>query len=323
MIDLGIFDKKYPVEDGIVNTLPDELNYKTESNKDAKTFFDVHNELIQTHQSSDLLENKQSMAKLQKEFYDKMADGFQAMDDSDKRTGGVFWWKIYRLIKYDEQFFKKKKLLFIGAGNCRLAIIFAKMGYDVTATDISKNMLAIGKKIADKDGIKLTYVAQNAELPFPFKHEIFDTVYSLCVVNHIVDWENYFTEKIRCIKPNGVLLERMPNAKLWSFWKTQGELNNGVEIKAKHCHLDSAKKILSKIDVNGNVWTHDRIVMIDMLPRFIPRRIRVRLAKPLYNSKAKREDEKFKPNTNFTNDDQKGIYTMIHVIKNSQQSNPL
>ncbi len=315
MIDWSIFDKQYPVEDGIINTLSSELHYDTPINENAKSFFDVHNELKETHQTKDLLQNKNNMARLQKDFYDKMASGFQAMDDRDKGSGGVFWWKITRLLEYDEQFFKRKKLLFIGAGNCRLAMIYAKMGYEVVATDISKNMLAIGKKLAEEQGIEMIYVVQNAEQKFPFKSEYFDTVYSLCVVNHIVDWENYFQEKLRCVKPDGILLERMPNASLWSFWKNQKDLNDGIEIKAKHCHPDSAKALLEKINVDGKIWTHDRLIKIDLFLGMAPRKLRLGPSHLLYRMRSYLEDRKFKPGNIPQNSDRKGIYTMIYIDK--------
>ncbi len=316
MIDWSIFDKEYPVEDGIINSLSSELHYDTPISKNAKSFFDVHNELKESYQKNDLLKNKNSMAKLQKDFYDKMADGFQAMDDLDKKSGGSsHWWRINRLVGYDNQFLKGKKLLFIGAGNCRLARIFAKMGYDVVAADISKNMLATGKKIAEEQGIEMIYVVLNAEKKFPFKSEVFDSVYSLCVVNHIVDWENYFIEKLRCIKPNGILLERMPNIKCWSLWKDMKELYDGIEIRAMDCHLEGAKMLLDRINVNGKIWTHDKLVKTDIFSGLAPRKLRLKPSHLLYKIRAWNEDRKLKPYNIPQNSDQKGIYTMIYVQK--------
>ena len=113
--------KEYPITDGIINALPPELNY-SEPNVQAKTWWQVHEEVFPQYKTKDLLSDKNAMAQVQKDFYDKMAVGFQAMDDIDKKTGGVMLWRINRVAKYDEQFFKKNKLLFIGAGNCRNAI---------------------------------------------------------------------------------------------------------------------------------------------------------------------------------------------------------
>lgn len=313
-IDWSIFDKQYPVRDGIVIALPPELNYDVEPDQDAKHFFDVHSEILKEHQGKDFLGDKSSMAQLQKDFYDRMAVGFQQMDDSDKSSGGVFWWKIYRIADCDEHHFKKTKLLFIGAGNCRLARIFASLGYDVVATDISFNMLKIGKEINDKMGIRMTYVAHNAEVQFPFKSEQFDTSYSLCVINHIVDWRNYISEKMRCLRKGGVLLERMPNATLWDFWKKQGELYEGVEMKAKYCTPDAAKVALAELGLRGNVWTHDRQTeMVARIDYYIPKRFRLKLSKAWYGLRTWWED-----NVRLhVHDDEAGIYTMFKVVKES------
>ena len=321
---MNLLMKEYPITDGIINALPPELNY-SEPNVQAKTWWQVHEEVFPQYKTKDLLSDKNAMAQVQKDFYDKMAVGFQAMDDIDKKTGGVMLWRINRVAKYDEQFFKKNKLLFIGAGNCRNAIRYAKMGYDVTATDISINMLKIGRERAEAQGIKMTYVAHNGEQPFPFNSNQFDTVYSLCVANHVTDWENYFSEKLRCLKPGGILLERMPNSKMWGFWKDMKDLNDCMEIKAKKCNVESANEILKKITPNfseAKVWTHDRQIPMDLL-RKLPRRFRLKAAKFLYDIRTKKEDKKFHPKNinrldnrlNIVNDDEHGIYTVIHVVK--------
>ena len=39
----------------------------------------------------------------------------------------------------------------------------------------------------------------------------------------------------------------MPNSKMWEFWKDMKELNDCMEIKAKHCNADTAQEILYKI----------------------------------------------------------------------------
>lgn len=317
-----LLNKEYPTENGIINALPPELDYP-EPNVEAKTFLQVHKEVFPEYKSKDLLSDKKAMAHVQKDFYDKMAVGYQTMDDRDRKKGGIMQWRINRVANYDEQFFKKNKLLYIGAGNCRTAIRYAKMGYDVTATDISINMLKIGKRVAESQGIKMIYVAHNAEEPFPFNSDQFDTVYSICVANHVTDWENYFSEKIRCLKSGGVFLERMPNSKMWEFWKDMKELNDCMEIKAKNCNVESANDIFTKLGINhSKIWTHDRQIKMDLL-RKLPRRIRLKPAKLLYDIRIKKEDKKFSPKKifdswvtfNLDKDDERGIYTVMYVVK--------
>ncbi len=317
-IDWSIFDREYPVKDGIVDALPESLDYPVEANRDATQFKEVHLEVMKGRNAKDLLTDKDAMAKIQKDFYDRMAVGFQHMDDTDQASGGIFWWKIRRCAKYDESHFRGRKLLFVGSGNCRLARIFAQMGYDVTATDISMNMLRIGKEVNDKLGVKMTYVAHNAEIPFPFKSEQFSTAYSLCVINHIVDWRNYLLEKMRCLRPSGVLLERMPNVNRWSLWSKQAELYDGVEMKAKYCTPQSANQILDDLELQGKVWTHDRqedITCSRWLPlravNRIDRRLFLWCSKQLYTCRSSIEDHVWLP----LSDDGQGIYTLFKIVK--------
>jgi SAM-dependent methyltransferase len=320
-IDWSIFDKQYPLEDGIVNALPEQLRYHVDVKSDAKHFFDVHGEVMQNHKNADFLHDKQEMARMQKDFYDRMASGFQSMDDTDEASGGVFGWKVKRCALYDSRHFKKPRVLFIGAGNCRVARIFAQQGFSVVATDISINMLKIGKQINDELGLPMTYVAQNAEISFPFKSETFDSVYSLCVMNHITDWNNYISEKIRCLKYGGVFLERMPNALLWDFWKLQGELYEGVEIKAKYCTPVTAREKLDELKLKGKIWTHDH--QVDIISKnvnwflrqaplvkhvLIPRYIKA--ARISYNIRTMPEDR-----LGVGKGNNKGIYTMIKIVK--------
>lgn len=320
--DWSIFNKKYPLKDGIINALPESLSYETKPDENATHFYDVHRQLRTQFQDKELLKDKETMSQLQKQFYDKMSLGFQKMDDADANSGGRFWWKIHRIVDYDQKLLKGKKLLFIGAGNCRLAKLFAMKGFDVVATDISVEMLKIGKKINDLAGIKMTYVAHNAEIEFPFKPEMFDSVYSLCVMNHIVDWKNYITEKLRCIKKNGIFLERMPNAHLWSFWKTQGELYEGVEVKAKECDPPSAMFILDALKLEGQVWTHDRQTQIEKyIPMHTPRKIRIPISYVIYRLRTGWEDKITRPeihlehSISMSRGFSDGIYTMIKITK--------
>lgn len=147
----------------------------------------------------------------------------------------------------------------------------------------------------------------------------FDTSYSLCVINHVTDWNNYISEKMRCLKKGGRLQERMPNAKNWDFWQHMEVLYEGMEKKAKLCHIGSAYNILGKLGIIGHAWTHDRQPDIDCFGKIPKIRSRLtKLSKMIYNYKTNKEDKKYSPNNLMRNtliDDHKGIYTVINVKK--------
>lgn len=314
MLDQTIFDKDYPItEDGIVQALPTDLAYEIPVNTDAKTFDDVHREVMIGREDKRFLTDSGAMAQLQKEFYDRMASGFQQMDDNDLTSGGLFWKKIYRHARYDLKHFRPHRLLFVGAGNCRLARIFAYLGFNVVATDISLNMLRIGKRIADGLGIDMAYVCQNAEIPFPFKSEQFDTVYSLCVMNHIVNWRNYVGEKLRCLAPGGIVYERLPNGTLWDFWQTQGSINEGIEARVVDCIPEKIQRdIETWFHLPAQVWTHDRQIKLTIdRPIEMTEREYVKADRRSYEDKAYTEDQT--PPEQLTDD--AGIYTIFKILK--------
>lgn len=292
-----------------------DLRYKVEAKLDVKHFFDVHGDVMAKYQGKDLLSDKDAMARVQKDFYDTMAVGYQKMIDADAESGGVFQWRVNRCANYDEKHLFGKRILFVGAGNSRTAMIYASRGYDVVSTDISFNMLKVGKERAEQYGIKMMYVCHNAELPFPFKSDVFDTVYSYCVMNHITDWNNYLTEKMRCLKEGGVLLERMPNALRWDFWQGMGEMNEGMEIKAKYCSPDSTKAILNELGLKGEIFTHDRQEPIDLFYTAKmsknQRKLILPLSKNIYKLRTWFEDSVLLP----IKDDGRGLYTVFKIKK--------
>ena len=53
---------------------------------------------------------------------------------------------------------KVKTILDMAAGSGRHALIFAKEGFDVTAVDLSENLLSIGKKSAEDENLEIEFV---------------------------------------------------------------------------------------------------------------------------------------------------------------------
>jgi 2-polyprenyl-3-methyl-5-hydroxy-6-metoxy-1,4-benzoquinol methylase len=53
---------------------------------------------------------------------------------------------------------KVKTVLDMAAGSGRHAVIFAKSGFNVTAVDLSENLLSIGKKYAEYENVNIEFV---------------------------------------------------------------------------------------------------------------------------------------------------------------------
>ena len=80
----------------------------------------------------------------------------------------------------------------------------------------------------------------------------------------------YLLEKMRCLKSGGVLLERLPNASLWDFWKMQGVLYESIEIKAKQCNPYTVKAKLRHLGMAGRSEVSFKVQRFKVSHRVIP-----------------------------------------------------
>lgn len=94
-----------------------------------------------------------------------------------------------------------KKILDVGAGTGRLALRLAKVGAEVTALDVSEEML---KKLKIKNHNLKTIVGEAEDLPF--ENESFDIVVATFLIVHLKDLRRFFDEVYRVLKPGGLFL---------------------------------------------------------------------------------------------------------------------
>jgi len=100
---------------------------------------------------------------------------------------------------------KVKTVLDMAAGSGRHAVIFAKERFNVTAVDLSENLLSIGKKYAENENVKLEFVHSDIR---PFNpnikyHLILNLFTSLGYFEK--DEENYFilSKAYKLLENNG------------------------------------------------------------------------------------------------------------------------
>jgi len=94
---------------------------------------------------------------------------------------------------------KEKKILDVGAGNGRLVSRLVDKGAEVTALDVSEEML---KKIKNKNVEKVVGEAED----LPFVEDSFDIVIATFLIVHLKDLNRFFDEVYRVLKPNGLFL---------------------------------------------------------------------------------------------------------------------
>lgn len=99
-------------------------------------------------------------------------------------------------------------MLEIGCGTGHWTAFFSEMGFQVTATDVSQEMLSIakGKPISNAEFLE----ADVLQLPFPDHH--FDQVAVITALEFCGNIEQAFSEIKRVLKPNGWLIAGCLNA---------------------------------------------------------------------------------------------------------------
>lgn len=96
-----------------------------------------------------------------------------------------------------------QKILDLGSGTAVLPINMAQTGAEFTATDISENQIAYGKKLAEEKGIKnINFKVCSAE-DTGFESDRFDAVTAIQCF-HYFDAEKVSDEIRRVLNPNGI-----------------------------------------------------------------------------------------------------------------------
>ena len=101
---------------------------------------------------------------------------------------------------------KGKKLLEIGCGFGEASVYFAKQGAEVTATDLSGEMLNIALELAKKHNVEIKTL-KSASDKIEVEDESFDIVYAGNLLHH-VDIDNTLKEVYRILRGGGIFINR-------------------------------------------------------------------------------------------------------------------
>lgn len=156
---------------------------------------------------------------------------------------------------------KNKKVLDIGAGTGRLSIKMANAGAQVTALDISEEML---KKLHVQCSM-FNIVVGDAE-SLPFADESFDIVIATFLIVHLKDPRCFFDEVYRVLKDGGLFLVTNINQRKAPSVKTKDGL---IEIESYYHRPEAVIEVLeelafsveqNKFVIEGENWVNQIIL---------------------------------------------------------------
>lgn len=105
-----------------------------------------------------------------------------------------------------------RSILDIGSGLGESSVYFAMKGADVTALDLSPEMIVCSQSLAERHGVEIRGVVSTAENQLPFPDCSFDFVYLANIIHHVQDRNSFFKEVARVLKPGGRCLAWDPMA---------------------------------------------------------------------------------------------------------------
>jgi len=132
--------------------------------------------------------------------YSYYADAKTAAAFDDRRFGGPIGELVAatqaRVLSNFVGRIQERKILDVGTGTGRAALLFARGGAWVTGIDASEEMLAVARQRAAADGVVATFAVGDAHaLTFPDRS--FDVAISLRVLMHTPDWRRCIAELCR------------------------------------------------------------------------------------------------------------------------------
>jgi len=132
--------------------------------------------------------------------YTVYADPATALHFDERRFGGPIGAMVAadqaRVLLGAVQPAAGRQILDVGTGTGRAALLFAREGARVTGIDASDAMLAVARRRAENEGLRIRFERGDAHhLAFPDR--AFDTVVSLRLLMHAPDWRTCLAELCR------------------------------------------------------------------------------------------------------------------------------
>ena len=115
------------------------------------------------------------------------------------------------------------RVLDVAAGTGNASIPAAQRGASVTASDLTPELLEVGRRHAESEGVELNWVEGDAE-KLPFEDESFDVVMSCIGAMFAPHHQDVADELVRVCRPGGTvgLLSWTPEGQIGALFRTMG-----------------------------------------------------------------------------------------------------
>ena len=138
-------------------------------------------------------------------YWQERAKSYGKQHQNELIEAEVSQWQSFIKKRLQEARRPIKKILDIGTGPGFLAIIIAKMGYDVTAIDLTDEMLTEAKANAIRHQVNINFRKMNA-LDLQFAPNEFDAIVTRNLTWNLDHPEQAYAHWLQYLQPNGVLL---------------------------------------------------------------------------------------------------------------------
>ena len=146
------------------------------------------------------LEYHREHAKRYQHLLDKPMS-WDVIERPSRRWWNAYWQMYAYLVACD---LKDKRVLVVGCGFGDDALRLAKLGAQVSAFDLSADSLFLAKKLANREGLNVSFEQMPAEM-LRYDDNFFDCVIARDILHH-VDIPLTMSEIVRVSKPNALLV---------------------------------------------------------------------------------------------------------------------
>ena len=128
---------------------------------------------------------------------------------------------------------KAKRILDLGCGTGRHAVMLAREGFEVHGMDASPEGIRLARAWLGKEGLKATLRVASCYEQFPFADGFFDAVVSVQVIHHNrrAAVRRCISEMARVLRPGGILFLSVPS------WKRRRSVSKKSRKVAPHTYI--------------------------------------------------------------------------------------